>query len=147
METVVLQNIGKALGMRASRSRTLRSETDLIPVIRSRVAAKKVSARLREFQLTEDYLLHLFNISGSTWARRKRGESLMSRTETESWVRYLLALFMAEDVFGSREAALDWLGTENMALGDVRPMDLLDTGIGTDTVIADLQRIEYGVFS
>ncbi|HSS78656.1 MAG TPA: MbcA/ParS/Xre antitoxin family protein [Thermoanaerobaculia bacterium] len=53
----------------------------------------------------------------------------------------------AVEVLGGREKALRWLDSPNRALGGRRPLDLLDTGLGTKQVEVILGRIETGVYS
>jgi len=53
----------------------------------------------------------------------------------------------ARKVFGSAEAAKEWLESECPALGFVRPIDLLHDDDGLEKVTAILVRIEHGVFS
>jgi putative toxin-antitoxin system antitoxin component (TIGR02293 family) len=53
----------------------------------------------------------------------------------------------ARKVFGTAEAAKEWLESECPALGFVRPIDLLNDDEGLKNVIAILVRIEHGVFS
>ena len=51
----------------------------------------------------------------------------------------------AEAVFGSREAAREWLGAPQRGLGQARPLDLLTTHAGLQQVEDLLGRIEYGL--
>jgi putative toxin-antitoxin system antitoxin component (TIGR02293 family) len=53
---------------------------------------------------------------------------------------------LAERVFGSSQAARDWLLAPNPALSDQKPSRLLATRIGGRQVEAVLIRIEHGVF-
>lgn len=53
----------------------------------------------------------------------------------------------AEDVFGDPEKASMWLRQHNRVLGNVRPVDLLDTPEGVQQVEIILGRIEHGVYS
>jgi putative toxin-antitoxin system antitoxin component (TIGR02293 family) len=53
---------------------------------------------------------------------------------------------LGDEVFDSREHFILWLNTPSPALGDEKPIDLLDSSYGKDLVMAELQRIEYGVF-
>jgi putative toxin-antitoxin system antitoxin component (TIGR02293 family) len=52
-----------------------------------------------------------------------------------------------KDVFQTDENCLVWLKSQIMALGDARPIDLLDTNAGADMVMTALGRIEHGVYS
>ncbi len=78
-------------------------------------------------------------------ARRRRMGSLNSE-ESGKIVRLARVVELAEEVFESLEAAVDWLKAPNAALGAVTPLSLLDTDIGAESVLDTLGRIEHGVF-
>lgn len=50
----------------------------------------------------------------------------------------------AVEVFGDMDRAVIWLNTPNHALNGQTPLSLLNTDIGTKTVMDILGRIEYG---
>lgn len=56
-------------------------------------------------------------------------------------------LTQAVPTFGSREKAADWLMRPAMALEGSRPIDLLGTGAGRDTVRLLLIRLDYCVYT
>lgn len=53
----------------------------------------------------------------------------------------------AAEVFGSRQAAADWLTRPAMALDRRRPVDLLGTAAGKEQVGLLLIRLQYGVYT
>lgn len=53
----------------------------------------------------------------------------------------------ASQVLGGAGAAIPWLVGASSALGDKRPLDLLDTTEGVDRVLTLLGRIESGVYA
>lgn len=53
---------------------------------------------------------------------------------------------MGNSVFDSPDDFKNWLITPSLALGREKPVNLLDNSYGKDLVIAELNRIEYGVF-
>lgn len=53
----------------------------------------------------------------------------------------------AVDVFEDVDRALEWLQAPIVALGGRIPMKLLDTSAGVELVLAELGRIEHGVFA
>ncbi|WP_013320270.1 antitoxin Xre/MbcA/ParS toxin-binding domain-containing protein [Gloeothece verrucosa] len=59
----------------------------------------------------------------------------------------ILVLNYAVEVFENSEVAQNWLKRPNKALGEVIPLDLLDTEQGVQQVYELLNRIEYGVYS
>jgi len=62
---------------------------------------------------------------------------------------YMLAQVtkMANDVFGSIDAAEHWLVSPAVALDRRRPIDLLDDPEGTKAVTALLVRMDYCVYA
>ena len=50
-------------------------------------------------------------------------------------------------MIGNAEKAVEWLRTQNRALGGKLPMDRLDTDLGAREVEDILGRIAYGVYS
>ena len=50
-------------------------------------------------------------------------------------------------MIGDEEKAVGWLRTPNRALGGERPLDQLDTDLGSRAVEDILGRIAYGVYS
>ena len=52
-----------------------------------------------------------------------------------------------EEVFGSRENFSTWLQTENLALGNIIPRDLLKNSFGINLLMDELVRIEHGVLA
>jgi len=53
---------------------------------------------------------------------------------------------MGNIVFDTPEHFGIWLNTPSVALGGEKPVNLLDSSYGKDLVLAELNRIEYGVF-
>lgn len=51
------------------------------------------------------------------------------------------------DVFGVKENFYTWMDTVSVALGGVKPKDLLDTNFGITMVYDELGRIEHGIFA
>jgi len=51
------------------------------------------------------------------------------------------------EVFGDRVGFDQWLILENLPLGRIRPIDLLDTAVGIQMVMDELVRIEHGILA
>jgi len=81
--------------------------------------------------------LPFFDVSAKT-ARLRIGDVLPAN-QGEIALRIGRVLTMAGDLFGSLNAARQYLRTPNFALGGAIPRDLLKTGEGEQVVIAELQ--------
>ncbi|HET8859482.1 type II toxin-antitoxin system Xre/ParS family antitoxin [Marivirga sp.] len=53
---------------------------------------------------------------------------------------------IGQEVFDSTEDFNLWLNSPSPALGNEKPIELLDTSYGKDLVLAELNRIEHGIF-
>lgn len=88
-------------------------------------------------------------ISSRTYYRRKKdlGGKPLSREQSGRVWKFAEILARATELFGSQEAAERWLEAPTMGLDQRRPIDLLSTPAGVDTLETHLTRIEYGVYA
>ena len=54
---------------------------------------------------------------------------------------------LGNDVFDSQEQFYLWLSTPSFALGNMKPMELIQDSYGKELVIDAINRIDYGIFS
>ena len=78
---------------------------------------------------------------------RRSFDGRFSRAETTHLLRVAHVLGVAQRLFGDRTRALEWLKHENRALRFATPLAELETGVGTERVIALLRRIDAGAFA
>ena len=81
--------------------------------------------------------LPFFDVSAKT--ARLRVGAVLPPNQGEIALRIGRVLTMAGDLFGSLDAARQYLRTPNFALGGAIPRDLLKTGEGEQVVLAELQ--------
>jgi len=74
-------------------------------------------------------------------------EEHVLRKDISSHLIQLVELFgKGYDLFGKEKFRL-WIRLENLALGNIKPIDILDTPIGIEMVGDIIGRIEHGVYS
>lgn len=87
----------------------------------------------------------LLSISRSTLLRREK-EGRFHQTESDRIYRMAKVYQAAVDLFeGDKSAACHWLRTPVKGLGNARPVEMLKTMAGTETVLNLIGRLEYGV--
>ena len=100
--------------------------------------------------LKHDAALELaVGMSERTYYRRKKaadGKPLSREQSGRIWT-FADILRRATDLFGSQPEAEQWLETPAIGLDQRRPIDLLSTPAGVDTVETYLTRITYGVYA
>lgn len=89
----------------------------------------------------------LVGLSKATGTRTRGKAAPLKALASDRAYRLASVLAFARDVFGDDENAREWFKDPIPALRGARPLDLLDTEVGTQEVIRVLGRIQHGVYS
>ena len=124
-----------------------REEASLIAVVRDGLAARLSLTLQEEMGVTQEVLADLIQVPASTLRRKIRQNERLDRGASERIVDLQQLCLYGRGVLGGDEAYREWLSQPVLALGRERPLDLLDTHIGTRWVRDTLSRIEHGIFA
>lgn len=138
--------VDELLGGQHVLARIPRTPWDWVSVIRQGIPTPAVDALTRLTRLSQAELAMAVGIPERTLARRKR-EGRLNSEESSRLLRLARVVARGEEVFADLEVTLDWLKSPNATLGGATPLSLLDTDIGTESVMDTLGRIEHGVFA
>ncbi len=87
-------------------------------------------------------------ISFRTYQRRKDApDKPLSREQSGRTWKFAEILGRAIDLFGSQAEAEEWMERPAMALDQRKPIDLLSTPAGVESIEDHLTRLEYGVYT
>jgi putative toxin-antitoxin system antitoxin component (TIGR02293 family) len=101
----------------------------------------------RNSGLSFEAVIALIDIPRRTMTRRK-AEGRFLPSESDRLLRAARLFAQALELFeGNRDAALGWLLAAQSALGEVVPLDLARTEVGSREVERLIARLEHGVFS
>lgn len=101
--------------------------------------------KLSPFNLNEwSGFLHL---SERTMQRYQKEKATFSVPHSEKILQITLLFNYGVEVFGNKTKFNTWLETDNLALGKIKPKQLLDNSFGIELVKDELTRIEHGVLS
>ena len=95
-------------------------------------------------QVPREQLYDLVGLSVSTAKRKLAKNEKLDPYVTERLMQIGAVEKLAEDVFGDRNRASEWLKTSNAGLGSVAPLSVLSTEIGRREVSRILNAIAYG---
>jgi len=131
-----------------------------VKVLRKKVSDRKDLIDLGNAGLTKDALLHLANFLDLSLRQmasllpvtertiqRYSQDRHFSRDVSEHILQIAECAAMGMRVFKNRDKFLSWMNHPNKTLGQKTPLSLLSSRFGTDMVIDELGRIEYGIFS
>lgn len=97
---------------------------------------------------TDDEWADYLELSTKTLQRYKKEKTFHFKSiHSEKIVELAEVLEFGKTVFGSPEKFYHWLQTPSYALNNLTPAELLKNSYGKDLVMAELNRIEYGIFS
>ena len=129
------------LGLRAQNT------AQLIDSINRGLAFRAFERLQADMGLTHRELAGLVGISTRTLARRK-AEGKLSPAESERLVRASRIFDGSVRLYdGDKVAALTWLRSPAMALGDRKPLEFARTEVGGREVEDLIGRLEHGVFT
>ncbi len=143
MSEAALKETAAILGLK----KTLSSSLELMPVIRKGLSSASLESVSKRLDLSTSATAELLGLAKRTAARRLQEKQPLTSEESERVVRLARALAQATEILGSREKASRWLQKPNRALGGDVPLRMLDTDIGTNAVLEELARIDYGVIA
>jgi putative toxin-antitoxin system antitoxin component (TIGR02293 family) len=119
-------------------------EAERIESIKAGASAQLCRAVGSVFGLEEHRLAQLLGSSPSTVKRRLRDGRPLAGAAAERLDRIADMVRLAEEIFGRRDAAVQWLIAPNMSLGAVAPLELCVTELGARQVRRLLIAIEWG---
>lgn len=123
-----------------------RSAVEWIALVRQGIPAAALDAVMKVVNVQQNDLSRALDIPERTLIRRKK-EGVLNREESGKLVRLARMVERAAEVFEDEVAALSWIKAQNASLGGATPFSMLDTDIGSITVMDALGRIEHGVFA
>ena len=138
--------VAERLGGEEVLKREVRSDLELADIIHD-----GLPYRTLDFVLSTDLVelkeIHDLVAPRRTLAHRKEKQGTLSPEQSDRLARVVRMMGRAEDALGSREKGQRWMGTPNRALGGKRPIERLESDVGSRMVERILGRIEHGVYS
>jgi putative toxin-antitoxin system antitoxin component (TIGR02293 family) len=143
------------LGGEKELGQKIQNPIDFDALIKRGIPSRVMYHVKKEFNLTDEVLAVIIGTSLRTIARRRKAaETLhkaskerLSPVESDRLYRFARIIALAEEVFESKEDALEWLNSAQHGLGGTIPFEMLQTDAGAREVEELLIRIEYGVIS
>ena len=132
-------------GSEALREVAVAVQTPLVE--RLRVGLPMMEFRLLQdlLRVPEEELGRYLGISPATLHRRKKSGRLET-PESERIVRFARLFGLCMEVFETKDAAREWLKTQNPGTASESPLSYADTEFGAREVENLLGRVDHGVF-
>ena len=143
-----MRTVGAAsfLGGKHALHRDIASRMLLIELGRKGVTKSFVLKVAKYLGLSVGQMAQLLPVTERTIQRYAR-ERRFNQAVSEQVLQIAEVAARGEVVFGNRARFLVWVKSPSPALGNRTPASLLSSRFGTETVLDELGRIEYGVIS
>ncbi|MGI8891874.1 MAG: type II RES/Xre toxin-antitoxin system antitoxin [Bacteroidia bacterium] len=138
--------IKELLGRKYIKS-SIESPFDFIIIANKGINAQIIINFRNEFKISRDFTAELLNISEPTVYRWIRNNKKLERDYSVKLFELSDLFLYGIDVFGSRDKFFKWLELQIIALGGLKPKELLTIPGGISKVKDELGRIEHGVFA
>jgi putative toxin-antitoxin system antitoxin component (TIGR02293 family) len=122
---------------------------DLHDFIQSGIPRHELVKTFRTFPLLnkDTSMCNVLGASGRTLQRMEAdGEKNLSTDQASKLISFVKIMSIATNVMGGKQQAEDWLQRKAIALEQRRPIDLMTTDIGAQTVQTLLEQIDSGVY-
>ena len=133
------------LGGKSVIKHKISSEMDLIKVTREGLPKRTVSALAKKLNISMERLSDLLHISHRTLQRKAPADHLSVHV-SEQILAIAEVIRRGLEVIGDDERLVLWLHSDLRSLEFKKPIDLMDTSIGTQMLLDILGRIEHGVY-
>ncbi len=87
------------------------------------------------------------HLSERTMQRYRSENKTFDSLQSEKILEIALLYNKGIEVFGNADKLDSWLGTDNLALGKIKPKMLLDNSFGINMLRDELTAIEYGILA
>jgi putative toxin-antitoxin system antitoxin component (TIGR02293 family) len=87
------------------------------------------------------------HLSERSMQRYRKENKSFDPLQSEKILEIALLFNRGVEVFGNIDKFIEWLGVDNIVLGNIKPKSLLDNSFGINLLREELTRIEHGILS
>ncbi len=119
----------------------------VIREVRKGIAYDSFTNAVKNVPLTLKEWSGILDLSERTLQRYKKDKRAFDTLQSEKIVQVTLLIRYGRDVFVDEKKFNQWLNTENLSIGNIKPKELLDSSFGIDLLKDELTRIENGILA
>jgi putative toxin-antitoxin system antitoxin component (TIGR02293 family) len=121
--------------------------SELIKTVRSGITFNRFHALSEKLPFSMTDWSGFLNLSDRTFQRYKKDKKRFDPIHTEKILEIVLLYYKGIEVFGDPEKFDTWLNLKNVAMGNDKPIQLLDNSFGIRLISDELIRIENGILA
>ena len=117
-----------------------------ISLIRHGVPMQTLLHLMKSTEISATEIASILHTSERT-LRRYTNDTLLNPEQSERIIELASLFSRGAEVFGSLDNFKTWMNSTIVALGNIKPKELLDTSLGIEILQEELGRIEHGIFA
>lgn len=117
-----------------------------ISLIRHGVPMQTLLHLMKSTEISATEIASILHTSERT-LRRYTNDTLLNPEQSERIIELARLFSRGAEVFGSLDNFKIWMNSTIVALGNIKPKELLDTSLGIEILQEELGRIEHGIFA
>ncbi len=117
-----------------------------ISLIRQGVPMQTLLHLIKTTDISASEIASILHTSERT-LRRYTNDTLLNPEQSERIIELARLFSRGSEVFGSLDNFKTWMNSTIVALGNIKPKELLDTSLGIEILQEELGRIEHGIFA
>ena len=141
-----MHGIAEVLGGKKTLKKKIHSRLDLIEMSKAGITKEALKNLAKYLSLSTTQLAKLLPVSERT-ILRYTSKKPFNRVVSEQIIQIAEVVARGTEVFQDKEKFISWMHSPSKALANQTPLSLLDSRFGTEMVLDELGRIEYGVYS
>lgn len=120
---------------------------ELVKLSRKGIAISLFEDIVRSNSYTIKEWSKFLHLTERTIQRYKKENRKFESLQTERIIEIAKLQLKGIEVFGSKSYFEEWMNSKVIALGNIRPIELLDSSFGIEMLMDELGRIEHGVLA
>jgi len=102
---------------------------------------------LKYYNFKKDFIAGMLDLSTKTLDRYTQENRKLNPNDSELIIKLILLYKKGIEIFGEQSAFVNWLNKPAFGLGNLKPVEIVNTSGGIDLIIEELSRIETGDLS
>ena len=119
----------------------------LIRKAKNGVEAGYIQLILKYYHFKKNFIAEMLNLSTKTLDRYTNENRKLNPNDSELIIKLMLLYKKGLEIFGTQEYFITWLNKNAFGLGNIKPVEIINTSEGIDLIMEELNRIEFGDLS
>lgn len=119
----------------------------LMGIVRNGVGYESFERLLSKYPFSIEEWSEFLHLSERTLQRYKKNGTSFDSLQSERILQITLLYQRGVEIFGDKDNFDIWLNTTSIALGKIKPKELLDNSFGISLLEDELTKIEHGVLA